>query len=173
MDAALALDAMTAYGTPDFVGEAPEGGYSALIGKETLEGKTIGLYGLSWENAPLTPKVQELCASTTISHSAASTWQHCGRWATWAFPGLTLRIRMCLILCIGAGLLDARLCPVSIVQLRQQSQLATALQRHASGVTRRPGLGIVRHVAHRLLSARLQVRHSGGRAQGTGRHSDR
>ena len=44
-DAAIALDAMTGYGTPDFVGEAPDGGYAALLGSTSLEGKRIGTLG--------------------------------------------------------------------------------------------------------------------------------
>jgi amidase len=62
-DAALALDVMTGYGTPVFIGKAPAGGYSGLFGKLTLEGKKIGLYGTGWENLPLTLPVAKLYAT--------------------------------------------------------------------------------------------------------------
>ena len=49
-DAALALDAMAAFGTPDFVGTAPEGGYTGAFGEITLEGARIGTWGPGWNN---------------------------------------------------------------------------------------------------------------------------
>ena len=42
-DAAIALDVISQYGTAYFEGQAPKGGYTALLGKTTLEGKKIGL----------------------------------------------------------------------------------------------------------------------------------
>lgn len=63
-DAALALDVMTGYGTPEFVGVAPPGGYTGYFGKMTLKGKRIGLcaYLSSWVvSAPALPQ----CLSPT------------------------------------------------------------------------------------------------------------
>ena len=59
-DAALALDLMTQYGTPAFRGKAPAGGYTSQLGKTTLEGKRIGLYGPGWKDVPLTEEIQAL-----------------------------------------------------------------------------------------------------------------
>lgn len=56
-DAALALDALTRAGTPAATGAAPAGGYGALIGKKTLSGSTLGLFGDGW-----TPEDPDLAA---------------------------------------------------------------------------------------------------------------
>ena len=61
-DVAIAYDVMTAYGTPAFVGKAPAGGYTALLGEKTLEGSIIGLYGPSWGPEDLSPEVAALYA---------------------------------------------------------------------------------------------------------------
>ena len=59
-DAGLALDSMTGYDTPDFVGTAPEGGYTGYFGDVTLDGKTIGLFGRGWRDTPLSAEVSAL-----------------------------------------------------------------------------------------------------------------
>ena len=71
-DAAIALDVMTGYGTPAFVGKAPVGGYTASLGKKTLEGAVIGLYGPSWAPAAeaLSPEVQELYDTAVVELQA-------------------------------------------------------------------------------------------------------
>jgi amidase len=62
-DAALALNVISEHGKPTFRGAAPAGGYTALLGKTTLEGKRLGLYGAGWKDTPLSPAVQKLYAA--------------------------------------------------------------------------------------------------------------
>ena len=62
-DAALALNLISQFGTPQFVGKAPPAGYAALLGRETLAGKRVGLYGPGWKDVPLSPEVQALYES--------------------------------------------------------------------------------------------------------------
>ena len=60
LDAAMLLDVMTRYGTADFVGDAPDGGYTALFGNVTLDGARVGLFGPGWRNVSLAPEVTAL-----------------------------------------------------------------------------------------------------------------
>ena len=39
------MNIISGYGTPDFKGSVPDGGYTALLGETTLEGARIGAYG--------------------------------------------------------------------------------------------------------------------------------
>ena len=59
-DAAIAYNVMSGYGTAAFAGVAPEGGYTALLGQETLQGKRIGVFGPGWSTTSLSEPIQAL-----------------------------------------------------------------------------------------------------------------
>ena len=64
-DAAIAYDVLSLYGTDRFAGRAPHGGYTSLLGVETLQGKRIGLFGPGWSTTPddVVPEVKALYAA--------------------------------------------------------------------------------------------------------------
>ncbi|MBM7569993.1 amidase family protein [Aquibacillus albus] len=66
-DAALMLDSIAGYWETDVnteaaIGNVPEDGYTAFLDEESLEGKRLGLYGLSWNTEELSEETQELYA---------------------------------------------------------------------------------------------------------------
>ena len=63
-DAAIAYGVLSLYGTDRFAGRAPDGGYTLLLGVETLQGKRIGLFGPGWSTTPddVVPEVKALYA---------------------------------------------------------------------------------------------------------------
>ena len=62
-DAAIAYDVISGYGTPAFAGRASQGGYTALLGKQTLDGARIGLFGPGWQTTSLSAAVEQLYAT--------------------------------------------------------------------------------------------------------------
>ena len=64
-DAALVLDVLAGYTPEDpktvaSIGHVPSDGYESLLGKVSLRGKRIGLFGPGWMTAPLSPDTQKL-----------------------------------------------------------------------------------------------------------------
>ena len=60
-DAAVALDVISGFGTPSFTGQAPDGGFAALLGNVTLEGARTGLLGPGWRpGGTLEPEIATL-----------------------------------------------------------------------------------------------------------------
>jgi amidase len=66
-DAAIALDVLAGYASDDpktvaGIGHRPPGGYAASLMAGALQGKRLGLYGLGWRAAPLSPTAEALFA---------------------------------------------------------------------------------------------------------------
>jgi Asp-tRNA(Asn)/Glu-tRNA(Gln) amidotransferase A subunit family amidase len=64
-DAALCLDVLAGYSSEDpktlaSVGRQPEGGYTAALDSNALNGKRIGLYGPGWRDEPLSEEAAAL-----------------------------------------------------------------------------------------------------------------